>query len=114
MAYIKDGPRVTRHVSFTQKENSDLCRRAAKAGMEVVPFIKQEALHGTVKGFPLAALTRHENDIGEIVKAVREAAGRPHPDRWLYEADLEAIDDKLSELLEIEKDILDLLRRRLK
>lgn len=114
MPYIENGPRITRHVSFTQKENDALCKRAATVGMEVVPFIKQEALHGVAKGYPLAPLTRHEAAIGEIVKAVREATDRPHPDRWLYEADLEAIDDKLAELLQIEQTILELLRRRMK
>lgn len=106
--------RVTRHISFTAQENAILESRAAKVGMEVAPFIKQEALHGTVKGYPLAALTRHEVDIGNILHAVREVADRPHAARWLYQADLEAIDDKLEELLAIEKDILELLRRRLK
>lgn len=113
MAYIEGGPRITRHVSFSPKEDSDLRERAAKVGMEVVPFIKQQALHGKAKGFRLAPLTKHEEDIGEIVKAVREVAAQPHEDRWLYEADLEAIDDKLAELIEIEKDILELLRRRM-
>lgn len=106
--------RVTRHISFTADENAALEKRAARVGMEVAPFIKKEALEGKVKGYPLAALSRHEQDIGDILHAVREAADRPHPDRWLYQADLEAIDDKLAELLEIEKDILELLRRRLK
>ena len=114
MAHIIDGPRKTRHISFTQLEDEAIRKRAYEVGMEVAPFIKHEALYGAVKGFPLAALARHEKDIGDIVHAVREAADRPHTDRWLYQADLEAIDDKLDELLEIEKNILELLRRRLK
>lgn len=113
MAYIKDGPRITRHISYTAKENNDLEKRAAKVGMEVVPFIKQESLHGKVQGFALAPLHRHEDDIAAIVQAVRDVADHPHQDRWMYEADLEAIDDKLAELVAIEKDILDLLRRKL-
>lgn len=114
MAYIIDGPRVTRHVSFTPKEDDDLRVRAAKVGMEVVPFIKKQALCGAVKGFALAPLQRHEETLGEILKAVREAADRPHPDRWRYQSDLELIDDKLDEVIAIEKTILELLRRRLK
>lgn len=113
MPYIINGPRVNRHVSFTQEENDLLCKRAAKVGMEVVPFIKQEALHGTVKGFPLAVLSRHANAIGEIVKAARELAARPHPDRWKYEADLEEMNDKLDKILEIERTIQEGVRRRM-
>lgn len=114
MAYIKDGSRVTRHVSFTPKEDSALRKRAEKVGMAVVPFIKREALHGAVKGFALAPLTRHAEAIGEIVRDVKTMASRPHPDRHLYEADLDGINDKLDELLEIEKSIHELLRRRMK
>lgn len=106
--------RITRHISFTPAEDRIVCGRAEKVGMDIVPFIKSEALRGVVRGYPLAPLTRHEEEIGEIAHAVREAADRPHPDRWLYEKDLEEIDDKLAELLEIEKSILELLRRRMK
>lgn len=114
MAYIKGGPRINRHVSFTPEEDSKLRQRAAKVGMEVVPFIREEALHGTVRGFPLAPINQHAEAIGQIAQAVRKVADRQHPDRWLYEADLEEIENKLAEILAIEKDIQERLRQRMK
>lgn len=105
--------RITRHISFTLEENEMLQKRASAVGMEIAPFIKQQALHGTAKGFRLTPLTQHTITIAEIAQDIRNAVHTPHPDRWLYQADLEAIEDKLEELLQIESTILERVRRRL-
>lgn len=106
----KNSSRVTRHVSFTPEEDEAIRQRAEKAGMEVVPFIRYEALHGKVKSIPLDVVARYLEEIGEIARAVKEMVYRPHPDRWLYEADLEGTDDKVDEVLAIVKATLEEIR----
>lgn len=106
-------PRTIIHLSFTPQEMELLSNRSARAGMAVTPFIKREALYGIVRGFQLRPLTEHAIAIGEIVQDVRTMITSPHPDRWLYEYDLECIEDKLNTLLEIEIDIQKRVRRRL-
>ena len=105
--------RITRHISFTAEENQIIQERAHSVGMEITPFIKQEALHGMAKGFQLCALTQHTIAIAEIAQDIHRVVHTPHPDRWLYQADLERIEDKLDNLLEIEAAILTRLRRRM-
>lgn len=101
------------HLSFTESELAQVKTRAASVGMKVVPFIKQEALCGSVRGFRLVPLTQHANAIGTIAQDIRGFISSPHPDRWLYEHDLECIEDKLDTLIKIEMDIQTRVRRRM-
>lgn len=100
-------------LSFTPEELELVRARAASVGMKTVPFIKREALTGVVRGFRLTPLTEHACAIGEIAQTIRCILSSPHPDRWLYEHDLECIADQLDELIEIEKDIQMRVRRRM-
>ena len=104
--------RTNIRLSFTPQEMEILSKRAARVGMTIPPFIKREALYGIVRGFQLRPLTDHAIAIGEIVQDIRTMITSPHPDRWLYEYDLECIEDKLNTLLEIETDIQKRVRRR--
>ena len=106
MAHVKDISRVTRHVSFTKEENELLCRRAAEVGMSVVPFIKREALYGKAHGFSLSVISQHTESIDNVIRCVREVLSRAHPDRLLYQADLELISDRLQTLIDTEKAVL--------
>ena len=106
-------PRTIIHLSFTPQEMESLFNRAVRVGMAVTPFIKHEALHGIVRGFQLRPLTEHVLAIDAIAQDVHTILNSPHPDKWLYEYDLARIEDKLKELILIEKDIQSRVRRRL-
>lgn len=114
MAHIKDISHVTRHVSFSKEENELLCHRAAEVGIAVVPFIKHEALRGKVQGFSLSVISQHTESIDNVIRCVREVLSRTHPDRLLYQADLELISDQLQTLIGTEQAMLVELQRILK
>ena len=107
-------PRINRHVSFSRKEYEMLQQRAKSAGMDITPFIRHEALHGHVTVLDFPPFEQHTDIIGEIAQDVRAATAASHPDRWLYQADLEQIADKLDELLAVEHDIQKQIRRGMK
>lgn len=112
MAYIEGSKGVTRHVYFSPKENGQIETWAWQAGMEIVPYIRHMALHGIVRSVDLSAVRKHGEQIGEVLRAVRQFTEAPHPDRWLYEADLERLEDKLTELVALETAILQSLQER--
>lgn len=105
---------VTHHIRLSPQEDQILRSRAGQAGMALSPFIKQMALHGSVKILNLAPLTQHILILGDIAHDIRKAVSTPHPDRWLYQADLEGIEEKLTEMLRIEKDIQANIRHKIK
>ncbi len=105
---------ITRHIYFTPDEDRTLRKRAAALTMQLTTYIKQQSLHGKVNGISFEDLTAHEAAIGEILHTIQEFTTRPHPDRWLYQADLEAIEDQLNAIRDIELQILHLLCKHIK
>lgn len=100
-------------LTFTPQEMRILEARAARVDMDIKRFIKQSALRKRIGGYRLQPLTQHILAIDEIVKEIRKLAHEPHVERWLYEKELESIDIKVEELIAIEKDIQERLRRRI-
>ena len=110
MVHPPKNSRVTRHISFSEDENILLCRRAAEASMSVAPFIKQQALHGSIKDFPLTPISQHTLAISKAVTTIREITAHDHHDRLLYEADLERITAQLGILIATEEELLQILK----
>jgi len=107
-------PYITHRIRLSEEENRQLNERASTAGMSVSAFVKRAALSAPIKVLTLSALTQHALAIGEIAHDIHAAAAAPHPDRLLYLADLERIEDKLDQLLQVEQAIQTQIRRRLK
>ena len=82
--------------------------------MTVTSFIKRAALSNTIKILDMPVLSQHIVSIGEIANGIHAATSLSHPDRWLYQADLERIEDKLDQLIAIETDIQESIRRKMK
>jgi len=114
MSTQKQRSRIVRQISLSPQENQTLQKRAESAGMPVSPFIKRQALSGSVKVLNLPPLSNHADVIGKIAHDVRIIVSTPHPDRWLYQADLEKIEDSLDSLLIVEKNIQEEIRHRMK
>ena len=114
MAYIIDGPAQTVHVSFGQKELSQIERKAAAVGLSRSAYVREMALTGKVKGYNLKSLQSHAEAVGEVAAAVRDMIAKDHPDRWAYEADIERIEDLLQQLVESEAALISDMTRRLK
>ena len=110
----KTDPYISHRIRLSEQENIRLKNRAEKAGMSVSSFIKRAALSAPIKVLTLSALTQHALAIGEIARDIQTAITVPHPDRWLYQADLERIEDKLEQLLAIETDIQTSLRKNMR
>lgn len=111
MPYIKDGPRVTRHISFSPREDSLIRGRADRAGMGVCPYIRSQALEGRVQEVNWDVMHKHQTALDTIATSVQAIANRPHPNRMEYEADLETIQHMLSEVTALDAEILESLQR---
>jgi len=114
MSVPKQHSRVIRQISFSPQEDQVIQNRARSAGMSISSFLKRQVLSGSVKTFNLDPLSNHVETIGRIAHDVQIIASMPHPDRWLYQADWEKIEDQLDTLLTLEKDIQEQIRRRIK
>lgn len=114
MSTPKQHSRITRQISLSPQEDQLVPTRADRAGMPVSSFIKRQALSGSVKTLNLSSLSDHIDSIGRIACDVHGIASAPHVDRWLYQADLEKIEGHLENLLTIEKDIQEQIRRRIR
>ena len=104
----------THRIRLSEQEDLQLRERAAGAGMSITAFVKRAALSGPIKVLEFSSLSQHSLAIGEIAHDIHEAVASSHPDRWLYQADLERIEDKLNELIQIECSIQTQIRRRIK
>ena len=100
-------------IRFSKEDHELLQSRAAKAGMTLSAYVRACALHSEIKSVDFPVLTQHAVAVGDAVYAIRTACSSPHPDRWLYQADLERIEEKLDNLIIIETDIQNQLRRKL-
>ena len=114
MSISKQRPRISRQISLSPQEDQLIRTRAARAGMSVSAFIKRQALSGSIKTLNLAPLSDHAETIGRIAQNIQIFSSAPHPDRWLYQADWEQIEDQLDTLLTIEKEIQEQIRRRMR
>ena len=108
-------PYVARRcISLSEQEDQRLRKRAESAGMTVTAFIKRAALSNTIKILDMPIISQHVIAIGTIANDIHAATSFPHPDRWLYQADLERIEDTLDQLIAIESDIQESIRRKMK
>lgn len=104
----------TVHVEFKPEELTQLDRKANSVGLSRVAYVRQMALTGKSKGYNLEPMMAHSEALGEVAAAVRDMIAKDHPDRWAYEADIERIEDLLSQLIESEQSLVSDLTRRLK
>lgn len=103
-----------RYIRLSEQEDQIVREKASTAGMSVSSFIKRAALSKTIKVFDIPILSQHIVSIGGIAHDIHVAISLPHQDRWLYQADLERIEDKLDQLLAIETDIQTSLRKNMR
>ena len=107
-------PSATWHIRFTTSDEQLLRQKAAQAGMSMTAYIKRAAISARIIVLDFAVLTQHAIQIGDIASDVRTILTSPHPDRWLYQADLEALEDKLEELISVEQKIYRCIHRTLR
>ena len=105
---------TTRHIGYDDYENKRIEIRAARVGLPVTAYIKKMSLEGSVRGVNMEPILAHTKMLGDLLAAVKEVATRPHEDQWLYEADLERIEDLMNETLESEKLFLEEVKRKLR
>ena len=122
MAYIIDSPKKrtepTHHIRFHPDDEARLVAKAKQAGMSVNAYIKSRALNSRaprkrVSSFPnVAHIITHIEAMDRLAQEIRIMIKKPHTDRLLYEADLERIDQKLTELLRTENTLVDACMKR--
>ena len=110
MAYIIDGPRITRHISLSPKEDSILRNRADQAGMGICPYIRAQALDGKVIQFDWKAIQKSQRSIDRLSASVARLTHSQNPRRPVSDPDLDAIRDMMSQILEHQATILETLR----
>lgn len=113
MAYIKDGPDRTVHIRFKPEDVSRVTRKAESVGLSLPAYVREMALTGRAKGYNPRLLQEHTNAVGNVVAAVRDILASSHPDRWAYEADIERIEDLLTELVESERSLIEQMQKKL-
>lgn len=107
-------PKKTVHVDFIPAEHERVKAAAASVGLPVTSFVRQQALHGKTKGYNMKPLLDHASQLGAVIQSVRKIVDEPNRDRWMYEADLDRIETLLYEIAQQEKDLHEMLMRRLK
>lgn len=105
---------MTRHISYNDDENKVVEAKAKRVGLPVTAYIKQMSLEGAAKGYDMSPVIAHTETIGNFIAEVKAVAAAPHDDRWLYESDLERVEDLLTELLQTEHELLDVMKRKLR
>ena len=105
---------VVWRVTFSAEQDQDLRRKAEQAGMGVCPYIRQQALEGTVTAVDWEALRCHLNAIDGIASDVSAFAQKKIPNRWEYEDDLDALQLEVSKLIALEREILHLIGEQLR
>lgn len=98
------------YATFYGEEEEKLQARATLAGMKVPQYIRHMALTGRVRVFDLTPLLKQEEQIGKVMQLCQKVINQPHPDRWLYQYDLERIEDELEVLRKIAYDELDRIK----
>ena len=102
--------RVTRHISYTAAEDQCVRNLAEAAGMGVSPFIRFISQNGSITVYPLQALTDYVMAVDSLIAAVRSMSSSPHKDRLLYQSDIEYLEDRLDELIQMTSQIMDEIR----
>ena len=113
MPYIKDGPDRSVHIRFKPQEVSRVTRKAQSAGLTVTAYVREMALSGKVRGYNPKLLQEHTTAVGEVAAAVRDMLAAPHADRWAYEADIERMEDLLTQLVESERSLIEMMQKKL-
>ncbi len=116
MAKIIDDTKITHHVRFTEEEDAFIRQRAEEAGMAVTPYIRAQAVRGSVNAYAKAAIEKHSCEVSKIYdwmwewELVRDS-GFFIDDPASQELEREVTKSFMNELLEIERDILNTLKK---
>lgn len=101
---------TVRSIRLSHEDDKRVSDMAAKAGLTVPEYIRQQALVGQVESFDLSPVVEHTRAVCEIVAAARELTKTPHDDKWMYEEELLRITELLTELLDAETALMASLR----
>lgn len=97
---------ITRHIQFTPEEDEEIQRKAKSVGLTVTSFIRKQTLTGKVIGQDTGPLLAHIERLGEIAYEFEQIKNQPHPYHWMYEQDLERIEERINEILETERHLM--------
>lgn len=102
------------HIRFHPDDEQKIREKAEKSGMSVNAYIKSRALSSRPRKMPTHSyiIVDHTFALDEVVSEIRKAAAVPNQAQWLYQADLERIDRKLTELLRTERELVEAFNKR--
>lgn len=110
----KKNDTTTIHIGYSPDELKRLDKLCEKVGMSRPAYLKTMGFDGKVKGYNLKAMEDFASAVGEVAAEIRKATSEPHPDRWAYEADIETIDEKLDQLIDMTSGVMETIIRRMK
>lgn len=110
----KKNDTTTIHIGYSPDELKRLDQLCEKVGMSRPAYLKTMGFDGKVKGYNLKAMEDFASAVGEVAAEIRKATSEPHPDRWAYEADIETIDEKLDQLIDMTSGLMETITRRMK
>ena len=110
----KKNDTTTIHIGYSPDELKRLDKLCEKVGMSRPAYLKTMGFDGKVKGYNLKAMEDFASAVGEVAAEIRKATSEPHPDRWAYETDIETIDEKLDQLIDMTSGLMEAITRRMK